>query len=104
MPARTGTDGRAGRLRAVQATASASTSRATRNFISRPTPASDRFSIVPVVRGHRAWCAPLGGNPRPQEPRRDHLLLLVGALLEARGRGLSGASPPRMWFKDSSDQ
>src|SRR6476620_10269669 len=42
MPARTGTDGRGGRLRAVQATASASTSRATRDFISRPTRSRQR--------------------------------------------------------------
>src|SRR4051812_16321579 len=55
MPASTGTDGRAGRLRAVQATASASTSRATRNFISRPTSAQPATvdGILPVrpVRG-----------------------------------------------------
>jgi hypothetical protein len=36
IPARTGTEGRGGRLRAVHATASASTSRATRNSISPP--------------------------------------------------------------------
>src|SRR3954466_9598541 len=47
MPASTGTEGRGGRLRAVQATASASTSRATRNFISRPTSAQP----VPVDGG-----------------------------------------------------
>src|SRR3954451_1403698 len=53
MPASTGTEGRDGRLRAVQATASASTSRATRNFISRPTsaqPATDDGVVPPRTR------------------------------------------------------
>src|SRR5688572_15123233 len=60
MPARTGTDGRGGRLRAVHATASASTSRATRNFISRPTPALPAAQQgLPRDRGAHG-----GGSPR----------------------------------------
>src|ERR1700712_3721145 len=47
MPARTGTDGRGGRLRAVHATASASTSRASRNFMTRPTPALPVLARTP---------------------------------------------------------
>ena len=37
--------------------------------------------MLPVLRGHRAWCAPPGGNPRPQEPLGDPLLLVLGALV-----------------------
>src|SRR5687767_6990390 len=72
MPARTGTDGRGGRLRAVHATASASTSRATRNFISRPTRSRQRPRCT--GRGEEASgpgavlmvpAAALGGNAGP---------------------------------------
>src|SRR4051794_33145887 len=76
MPASTGTEGRGGRLRAVQATASASTSRATRNFISRPTsPQPATVDGILPVRGARDLSFSLhcssclvrssGGKPRP---------------------------------------
>src|SRR5215213_10763039 len=83
MPARTGTDGRGGRLRAVHATASASTSRATRNFMSRPTPARPpacALLIVPADLGR--WATPIPAGP-----------------LWAHQRA---ASPPRLGFEKFS--
>src|SRR3954453_6624771 len=109
MPASTGTDGRGGRLRAVQATASASTSRATRNFISRPTSAQPALvdGVVPP--------------PRAGPPVLSAVLIVPGAVLPgetpASGcpvRSLSGASPrpprgllgsgspPRLGFEKTS--
>src|SRR3954454_429728 len=85
MPARTGTDGRGGRLRAVQATASASTSRATRNFISNPLqlsprPEEDDVSSPPardsraLLRGPSCLVPLANGKPWPS-----------GSPLQARG-------------------
>src|SRR3954453_23260294 len=69
MPASTGTDGRGGRLRAVQATASASTSRATRNFISPPPSAQPALvdGVVP--------------SPRAGPPVLSAVLIVPGAVL-----------------------
>ena len=60
-PARTGTLGRTGRLRAAQATASASTSRSTRNFTSWCPPTSElRSGLCILPCGWSAWgsCTP----------------------------------------------
>src|SRR4051794_5862056 len=60
-PARTGTLGRTGRLRAAQATASASTSRSTRNFTMGPSgrsgtdwSATVRWEVNPAMQPRRA--------------------------------------------------
>ena len=110
MPARTGTDGRGGRLRAVQATASASTSRATRNFISRPT----RSLLRPRCAGRAGRRGPGAGAVLivpVAVPRGETPVPVSGALGPTARSWLSsapwarpsGASPPRMWFKNSRD-
>src|SRR3712207_1135193 len=95
MPASTGTDGLGGRLRAVHATASASTSRATRNFMTRSTPArldpvparggraavrpgARAVHIVPVAVGPRATPVSRSGPSRSLPPRAQRCRLPVG--------------------------
>src|SRR3712207_1836652 len=110
MPASTGTDGRGGRLRAVQATASASTSRATRNFISRPTHVRSahrttraraerwRELVVrraPGPRGHRCVLIVPVAVPRGETPSLDGLLQPIDAVLRPSERSVPTQSVVR---------
>src|SRR6266508_3309651 len=91
-PASTGTDGRLGRLLAVQATASASASRSTRNFIGKP----------PLVAcAHRTlWrparaCAPDPADGWLLFPLERYFVVIFGAVDTVDGRrpGCSAVRP-----------
>src|ERR1700709_2767911 len=88
MPASTGTDGRGGRLRAVQARASASTSRVTRNFMVLPTPALPTGMGAVVDRSTRA------GSSSHGAPRSGRRSIGPGAGLIVPGAGVRGETPP----------
>ena len=77
-PARTGTGGRAGRLRAAQATASASTSRSTRNFTGR------RLLRV-VTRVHRLR-RPTAHGPAMTDPGARRPSVGIGRIRSSPGR------------------